>query len=49
MLINSILQKNYRNLNKLVRNEYDFPRLISEKENLIDSLRTRNLIGELEY
>lgn len=38
MTLDSTLQKNYRELNKLVYKEYDTPRLISEKENLIDSL-----------
>ncbi|MHC0447620.1 helix-turn-helix domain-containing protein [Flavobacterium sp. 3-218] len=40
MTIDSILQKNYRELNKLVYKEYDTPRLISEKENLINSLNS---------
>jgi AraC-like DNA-binding protein len=39
MVIDSILQKKYRNLNKLVLNEYDIPRLVSQKENLIVSLK----------
>ncbi|MEO8237975.1 MAG: helix-turn-helix domain-containing protein [Flavobacterium sp.] len=39
MFIDSILQKKYRNLNKLVLNEYDIPRLVSQKENLIVSLK----------
>jgi len=38
MIIDSTLQKNYRELNKLVSKEYDIPRLISDKENLITSL-----------
>lgn len=38
MDIDSVLQKNYRNLNKSLRNEYDIPRLISDKETLIESL-----------
>ncbi|MBS7254034.1 helix-turn-helix domain-containing protein [Flavobacterium branchiicola] len=38
MVIDSTLKKNYRELNKLVYQEYDTPRLISEKENLISSL-----------
>jgi AraC-like DNA-binding protein len=36
--IDSSLQKNYKELNKLVQKEYDVPHLISEKENLINSL-----------
>lgn len=43
MSIDSVLQKNYRNLNNLIRNEYDFPRLIHEKERLIESLKKNNL------
>ncbi|MCD9576284.1 helix-turn-helix domain-containing protein [Flavobacterium soyae] len=38
MSIDSILKKNYRELNKLVNKEYDIPHLISDKENLIASL-----------
>lgn len=38
MIIDSTLQKNYRELNKLVSKEYDIPRLISDKESLITSL-----------
>lgn len=38
MDIDNVLQKNYRNLNKSLRNEYDIPRLISDKETLIESL-----------
>lgn len=43
MSIDSVLQKNYRNFNNLIRNEYDFPRLIHEKESLIESLKKNNL------
>lgn len=39
MFLNNILQKNYRNLNKLIGDQYDVPHLISEKENLIESLK----------
>lgn len=38
MIIDSTLQKNYRELNKLIYKEYDTPRLLSDKENLITSL-----------
>jgi AraC-like DNA-binding protein len=38
MEIDSTLQKNYKELNKLVHKEYDIPRLISDKEVLIESL-----------
>lgn len=38
MIIDSTLQKNYRELNKLVYKEYDTPRLLSDKEKLITSL-----------
>ena len=40
MQIDSTLQKNYRELNKLLNKEYDTPRLLSEKENLIASLKS---------
>lgn len=42
MTIDSILQKNYKELNKLVQKEYDIPHLISEKESLIQSLEHQN-------
>ncbi|KIA98049.1 hypothetical protein OA93_11390 [Flavobacterium sp. KMS] len=38
MTIDNTLQKNYRELNKLVHKEYDTPRLMSDKESLITSL-----------
>lgn len=38
MIIDSTLQKNYRELNKLVFKEYDTPHLIADKESLITSL-----------
>ncbi|TPG45259.1 helix-turn-helix domain-containing protein [Flavobacterium pectinovorum] len=38
MIIDSTLQKNYRELNQLVYKEYDTPHLISDKERLITSL-----------
>ncbi|RYJ39667.1 Response regulator receiver protein [Flavobacterium anhuiense] len=41
MSIDSTLQKNYRALNKIVNKEYDMPHLISEKEELIDSLHNK--------
>jgi AraC-like DNA-binding protein len=40
MAIDSILQKNYKELNKLVEKEYDTPHLISEKESLIQFLNS---------
>lgn len=40
MSIDSSLQKNYKELNKLVHTEYDVPRLISDKENLITTLKS---------
>ncbi|MCV9932279.1 AraC family transcriptional regulator [Flavobacterium sp. LS1R47] len=40
MTIDSTLQKNYRELNKLVHKEYDIPRLMADKEKLIASLNT---------
>lgn len=39
MAIDSVLQKKYRNLNTFLRNEYDIPHLMSEKENIIKSLK----------
>jgi tetratricopeptide (TPR) repeat protein len=39
MSIDSTLQKNYRELSKKLQLEYDTPRLLSEKENLILSLQ----------
>lgn len=42
MAIANTLQKNYKELNKLVQNEYDTPHLISEKESLIQSLHDEN-------
>jgi len=42
MIIDSTLQKNYRELNRLIYKEYDTPHLISEKENLISSLSNDN-------
>ncbi|KUJ60376.1 hypothetical protein AR687_18205 [Flavobacteriaceae bacterium CRH] len=38
MAINSVLEKNYKKLNKLVQKEYDTPHLISEKESVIEFL-----------
>jgi AraC-like DNA-binding protein len=38
MEIDSILQKNYKEFNAIVREEYDTPHLFLEKENLIQSL-----------
>lgn len=39
MMIDSTLQNNYKQWNKLVSKEYDTPRLFSEKEDLIQSLK----------
>lgn len=39
MKIDSILQKNYKEFNEIVRNEYDAPHLFLEKEELIQSLK----------
>ena len=41
MEIDSVLQKNYKDLNKVLRNEYDTPHLFAEKENLIQSLKKK--------
>lgn len=40
MYIDSTLQKNYKELTKKLQKEYDTPHLISEKENLIQSLES---------
>lgn len=42
MDINKTLQKNYKELTKKLKNEYDIPHLISEKETLIQSLEDEN-------
>jgi AraC-like DNA-binding protein len=44
MTIDSTLQRNYKELNKLLQKEYDFPHLVKEKETLIQSLNNRNKI-----
>ncbi|CAH0337387.1 hypothetical protein FVB9288_03146 [Flavobacterium sp. CECT 9288] len=41
MEIDSVLQKNYKHLSKVLRNEYDTPHLIAEKESLIQSLEKK--------
>ena len=41
MEIDSVLQKNYKHLSKVLRDEYDTPHLIAEKEALIQSLEKR--------
>ncbi|HCQ13426.1 hypothetical protein [Flavobacterium sp.] len=41
MTIDSTLQKNYKELNKLLQKEYDFPHLVKEKESLIASLKNK--------
>jgi AraC-like DNA-binding protein len=50
MRIDSVLQKNYKNLNRILLKEYDTPHLFAEKENLIKALhkkQTRATIGIL--
>lgn len=42
MTIDSTLQKNYKEMNKLLLKEYDFPHLVKEKETLILSLKNKN-------
>lgn len=39
MSIDSILQRNYKHLNKVLVKEYDTPRLLAEKESLVQSLQ----------
>lgn len=41
MEIDSVLQKNYKHLSKVLRDEYDTPHLIAEKEALIQSLEKK--------
>ncbi|OUD35898.1 AraC family transcriptional regulator [Flavobacterium sp. FPG59] len=41
MEIDSVLQKNYKHLSKVLRDEYDTPHLIAEKESLIQSLEKK--------
>lgn len=41
MTIDSTLQKNYKELNKLLQKDYDFPHLVKEKESLIASLKSK--------
>lgn len=42
MTIDSTLQKNYKELNKVFQKEYDFPHLVKEKETLIESLKNKS-------
>ena len=41
MTIDSTLQKNYKVLDKQFQTNYDFPHLVREKENLIESLKNK--------
>ncbi|RDI53569.1 helix-turn-helix domain-containing protein [Flavobacterium glaciei] len=41
MSIDSVLQRNYKHLNKVLLKEYDTPHLFAEKENLIQSLKKK--------
>lgn len=41
MEIDSVLQKNYKHLSKVLRDEYDTPHLISKKEALIQSMEKK--------
>lgn len=41
MEIDSVLQKNYKELNKVLRTEYDTPHLFADKEALIQSLQKK--------
>ncbi|KIA98048.1 hypothetical protein OA93_11380 [Flavobacterium sp. KMS] len=43
MYIDSVLQNNYKELTKKLQKEYDIPNLISEKENLIESLNNEQI------
>ncbi len=42
MTIDSTLQKNYKELDKLLQNDYDIPHLIKDKEQLISSLKNKS-------
>ena len=42
MEIDSVLQNNYKELNNLLKKEYDFPYLQRDKEALINSLKNKN-------
>lgn len=44
MRVDSTLQKNYKELNKLLQKDYDFPHMVKEKETLIESLKNKNKI-----
>ena len=41
MSIDSVLQRNYKHLNKVLLKEYDTPHLFADKENLIQSLKKK--------
>lgn len=45
MEIDSVLQKNYKHLNKVLRTEYDTPHLFAEKEALIQSLQKKQSVS----
>ncbi len=45
MSIDSMLQKRYKELNKVLRNEYDTPHLFAEKEALIQSLQKKQSVS----
>jgi AraC-like DNA-binding protein len=42
MKIDSVLQKSYKELNNILKKEYDFPYSLRDKEVLIKSLKTKN-------
>ena len=45
MEIDSVLQKNYKHLNKVLRTEYDTPHLFAEKEALIQALQKKQSVS----
>ena len=47
MGIDSVLQRNYKHLNKILLKEYDTPHLFAEKENLIQSLKKKQSTSDV--
>ncbi|WP_271765843.1 AraC family transcriptional regulator [Aquimarina algiphila] len=47
--IDSILDSNYKNLNKKITKEYDTPQLLEEKQNLITVLEQKEKTATLKY
>lgn len=47
MEIDSVLQKNYKELNKVLRRDYDTPHLFADKEALIQSLQKKQSVSSV--